>query len=69
MSVVSIDEERIKELFKQALMEILQEKKELLYEVIVDAMEDLALVNAIKEGESGRSVRRAEILEILESEA
>ncbi len=69
MSQVSLDEAQIKELLKQAILELFQERRDLLYELFVEVLEDLALVNAIKEGESGETVSRAEILEILESPA
>jgi len=69
MAQISLDEARVKELFKQALLELFQERRDLLYDLFVEALEDLALVNAIKEGEVGASVSQAEILRILESGA
>ncbi len=69
MAQVSLDEARVKELFKQALIELLQEQKGLLYDLFVEVLEDLALVNAIKEGESSETVNRAEVFQILESAA
>ncbi len=67
MSISSLDETQIKELFKQAMIELLQERRELFYELFADVLEDFALVNAIKEGESIESVSRAEVLQILET--
>jgi spore coat polysaccharide biosynthesis protein SpsF (cytidylyltransferase family) len=69
MAQVSLDEARVKELFKQALIELLQEQKGLLYDLFVEVIEDLALVNAIKEGESSETINRAEVFQILESAA
>ena len=69
MAQGSFDEARVKELFKQAIIELLQEQKGLLYDLFVEVLEDLALVNAIKEGESGETVSKTEIFEILESPA
>ncbi len=69
MAQVSLDEARVKELFKQAIIELLQEQKGLLYDLFVEVLEDLALVNAIKEGESSETVNRAEVFQILESAA
>ena len=69
MSQVSLDEARVKELLKQAILELLQERRDLLHELFVEVLEDLALVNAIKEGESGETVSKTEIFEILESPA
>lgn len=69
MAQVSLDEARVKELFKQAIIELLQEQKGLLYDLFVEVLEDLALVNAIKESESSETVNRAEVFQILESPA
>ena len=69
MAQVSLDEARVKELFKQAIIELLQEQKGLLYDLFVEVLEDLALVNAIKEGESSETINRAEVFQILESAA
>ncbi len=62
----SLDEAQIKELFKQAVLELFQEQKDLLYDVFAEVIEDFALVNAIKEEESTESVSRAEIFQVLE---
>ncbi len=69
MAQVSLDEARVKELFKQAILELFQEQRDLLYDVFVEVLEDLALVNAIKEGETGDTASRAEVFQILESAA
>ena len=66
MSNATLDETRIKELFKQALVELLQERKDLFYELLAEAVEDFLLVRAIKEGEDTTTVRREEVLRILE---
>jgi len=47
MSQVSLDEARVKELLKQAILELFQERRDLLHELFVEVLEDLALVNAI----------------------
>ena len=69
MSYVSVEEERIKDLLKQAILEIFREQQDIFYDLFADVIEDLALVNAIKEGESSEAVSKAEILQILESAA
>lgn len=55
------DEHRMKELLKDALGEFFEERQDWLREVVADAVEDVALVHAIKEGEAGASVSRTEI--------
>jgi vacuolar-type H+-ATPase subunit D/Vma8 len=66
MTEISLDEGRIKELMKQAMLELLKEKRDLIYDVFAEVIEDLALTNAIKEGESTESVKREEVFQTLE---
>ena len=66
MSYTTLDETRIKDLFKQAFVELLQERKDLFYELVTDAVEDFALLNAIKEGEDTVMVCREEVFQVLE---
>ncbi len=61
-----IDDGRIKELFKQALIEAIEEKKEVVHDILMEVMEDIALVKAIEEGESSGRVDREEIFNILD---
>ena len=66
MTIPIMDEVHIKKLFKQAMIEVIQEQKELFSDLFADAIEDLAMVNAIKEGEETESVGREEVFQILE---
>jgi hypothetical protein len=66
MTEISLDEGRIKELMKQAMLELLKERRDLIYDVFAEVIEDLALTNAIKEGESTESVKREEVFQTLE---
>ena len=66
MTEISLDEGRIKELMKQAMLEVLKERRDLIYDVFAEVIEDLALANAIKEGESTESVKREEVFKTLE---
>jgi hypothetical protein len=61
-----IDEGKIKDLFKQALIEAIEEKKEVVHDLLVEVMEDIAMVRAIQEGEESGSVSRNDIFKILE---
>ena len=65
----SLDEQRTKELSKEAMLELIEERKDLFYELFAEVIEDTILVNAIQEGESTGTVRREEIFQILEGEA
>jgi len=62
-----IDDEKIKDLFKKAIIEAMEERKDLVYEVLQDVMEDILLVKAIQEGEDSEVVERDEIFQILEN--
>ncbi|MCI0618800.1 hypothetical protein L0244_37980 [bacterium] len=69
MEQAVIDESRLKEIMKKALIEVFEERKNLFYELVAEVLEDMALANAIKEGEDEESVSRDEIFSILEGKA
>jgi hypothetical protein len=69
MQQMIVDKNQLKEVFKQAFAELLQEQKDLLYDVFTEVLEDVALVNAIKEGEETEIVSRKQVFKILESES
>jgi len=68
MSQMVLEESRIKELFKQALLEVLEERGDLFYDLVVEAIEDIAMVRAIREGEETELVGREEVERVLEGE-
>jgi hypothetical protein len=64
----SLNDQRTKELFKQAMVELLEERKDLIYDLFAEVVEDALLANAIREGASSEFVDRAEIMRILEGD-
>lgn len=66
MATHLVDEERLKELLKSALVEVLEERRDLVRDVIEEALEDVALIGAIEEGERSLSVSREEIFNTLD---
>lgn len=60
------NDKQLKNLFKQAMLELLEERRDLFYDLFAEVIEDTALVNAIREGEATDSVSRAKVFEILE---
>ncbi len=56
-----------KELLKTAILEVLQEEKEVLYDLLAEIMEDIALERAINEGEKTETVSREAIFKVLDS--
>lgn len=63
------DSGKLKEIFKQAIIEAMEEKKDVVHDLLVDAMEDLAMIHAIQEGEGTDLVSRNEVFTILEGKA
>ena len=63
---VLTDSAKLKELFKQAIIEAIEEKRDVVHDLLVEAMEDLALIHAIQQGEETEAVSRDEVFSILE---
>ena len=61
MQQIIDDKNQLKEVFKQAFAELLQERRDLLYDVFTEILEDIALANAIKEGEETEIVSREQV--------
>jgi hypothetical protein len=66
LTQVLIDDAKLKALFKTALMEVLEERKDLLRDVIEETLEDIALARAIEEGQRTEDASRGEVLSLLE---
>ena len=67
MAISITDDVHIKELIKQAVIEAIHEQKDLFSDIFANVIEDIALVNAIKEGEKTESVSRKDVFKILEN--
>ncbi|GIX48891.1 MAG: hypothetical protein KatS3mg131_3102 [Candidatus Tectimicrobiota bacterium] len=63
-----INEGRLKELLKETLIEVIEERKDVLYELLAEVIEDIALARAIREGEGTEPVSRQDISELLEDQ-
>jgi hypothetical protein len=61
-----IDDGKLKELFKQAIFEAIEEKREIVHDLLVEAMEDVAMIHAIQEGEDSGTVSRKDVFKVLE---
>ena len=68
MAKVPLDEARLKALFKTALTEVLEERKDLLRDVIEETLEDIALARAIEAGQHTEEVSRSEVFSVLEGD-
>jgi hypothetical protein len=69
MVQVTVEEDAIKALVKEAIIELLHERQDLLYAAIAEVIEDRALGEAIREGESTPYVTEDEVLAALEDQA
>jgi len=59
------DDTHLKDLFKQAMLELLTERREDFYDLFSEALEDMLMANAIREGENSETVSKAEVLKAL----
>lgn len=66
MTEISLDDARLKQLFKTALLEVLEERKDLLREAIEEALEDIALARAIEVGQRTSEAGRSEVFSVIE---
>jgi hypothetical protein len=62
---LTLSDEEAKELVTEALIKIIRQKRELFYDIMLEALEDTALANAIAEGRKDNFVSEEKILEIL----
>lgn len=66
MTQVPMDDAKLKALFKAALVEVLEERQDLLRDAIEETLEGIALARAIEEGRRSDDVSRSEVLSLLE---
>lgn len=64
-----VDEIQLKALFKSALVEVMEERRDLIRDAVEEALEDIALARAIQEGETSETVSREEIFQLLKNAA
>jgi len=69
MSQIKVDSSQLKALVKEAISEALDQHRGVLYEAVAEALEDIAMVHAIEEGDQSDFVSREEIFSILERPA
>lgn len=67
MTEITLEESKLKELLKSAIIELIQEQKEVFSDLLAEVIEEIAFSKAIKEGENTRPVSREAIFKILET--
>ncbi len=63
MATATFDEDKLKDLLKAAVVEVLEERRDLVLNIVKEAIEDVALSCAIEQGLSSDSVSRREVFE------
>jgi hypothetical protein len=61
---LTISEKQAKELLKEVLIELMEEKRDLFFEVMLEAIEEVGLANAIREGRQDEFVSEDQVLAI-----
>lgn len=65
---LTISETKAKELLKEVIIELAQERRDLFFEIILEAIEEIGLANAIREGRQNEFVSEESIVAILEGQ-
>jgi hypothetical protein len=68
MVAPSLSDTQLKDALKLALIAVLEERSDLLRDVLAEVMEDVALVREIQEGEGTESVSREEVFRALNAD-
>ena len=66
---LSIDEAQTKELLKEVVLELITERRGEFYEIIMEAMGEIGLTQAIREGRCDEFVSEEQITAILAGQA
>ena len=66
---ITFNDAKTKELLKEVVIELIKDKHDLFYEIIMEALEKAALANANKEGRQNDFVSEDKIFTLLEGEA
>ncbi|MDQ3750502.1 MAG: hypothetical protein M3367_16025 [Acidobacteriota bacterium] len=66
MATATIEEGKLKDLIKTALIEVLDARRDLMQEIVEEAIEDFAFSRAIEQGMTSGKVSRGEVFAILE---
>ena len=63
---ITISHDELKVIIKETFIEVLKERKDLLEDAVIEAIEDIGLARAIAEGIKTPSVGESEILKALD---
>ena len=63
---LTLNDTSTKKILKEVMLELMNERQDLFYDIMREIIEDIGLANAIREGRQDEFVSEAEILTILE---
>jgi len=64
---LSISDEKSKELLTEVIVDLLKTRREVFYDVVLEAMEEVGLANAIAEGRKNDFISEEQIFSLLDS--
>jgi vacuolar-type H+-ATPase subunit D/Vma8 len=65
---ISISDEKTKELLTEVIVDLLKNKRDVLYDVVLEALEEVGLANAIAEGRKNDFVSEDEVRALLDGD-
>lgn len=68
IATISLNDDKTKELLTEVMVELIKTNRDVLQEIMVDALEEVGLANAIADGRNNDFVSEAEIFSILSGE-
>ena len=65
---LSISDEKTKELLTEVMIELIKTRRDIFHEIIIEALEEVGLANAITEGRKNHFVPQENIFSLLDEE-
>ena len=62
----ALKKNNLKKIFKEALIEVFETRKDILQEAVSEALEEMGLYRAIKEGEKNNIVKEQDVMKYLD---
>ncbi len=69
MATIAISDDKLKELLKAAVIEVLEERQDLICDAVVEVMEDIGMARAIEEGLKSGTVSKEKVFKLLDRQS
>ena len=66
MATPALDEKKLRGIVKAALIDAFKENRDLMQDIVEEALEDIAIARAVEQGLETRTVSRKKVFSILE---